>query len=258
MIARIIKKITIGARTIGIYKSWPLMFVASLGYFREGPHICKLRNGLRFHIESISDIHILKEVFTYNQYGKFLKELSPGAMVIDIGAHIGIFSVLAASYIPESTVLCFEPLPKNFEMLKKNIALNRMESRVHAFKLAVSGSNEPREFHFFTERVGSSLFFIPGQIVTQTISVQCTTLDKVLAAHGNRCDFLKIDCEGAEHEILGAVSELSFQGIKTITLETHDQITGNSRVLIDFLKTKGYRVAFAGPPSNLLFAKREE
>ncbi len=256
MIVRILKKITVGVRTIRIYRSWPLMFTASLGYFREGPHVCELRNGLKFYVQSISDIHILKEVFTYNQYGKFLRELSPRAVIIDIGAHIGIFSVLAAYSVPESTVLCFEPLPENFEMLKKNIALNHMEPRVRAFKLAVSGSNAPREFHFFTERVGSSLFFIPGQTATRTISVQCTTLDKILAAHGNRCDFLKIDCEGAEHEILCAVSNPSFEGIKTITLETHDQITGNSRALVDFLETKGYQIVFSGPPSNLLFASR--
>ena len=65
--------------------------------------------------------------------------------IIDIGANMGSFAVYAALTCPNAIIYCFEPEKQNFEILKKNIAINSLEPRVRAFQCAVASSNENRE-----------------------------------------------------------------------------------------------------------------
>ncbi|MBI3589602.1 MAG: FkbM family methyltransferase [Candidatus Liptonbacteria bacterium] len=167
------------------------------------PVICKLRNSTQFLVKSRGDIHVLKEIATYDHYGRFLSRLKNNAVVVDIGAHIGVFSILAAQRIRGAKVFSFEPLPENFSLLKANIDLNALSDRVFPFQLAVSGRRGLRRLHFFSERTGSSFFPIPGQRQTDQFDVHSLTLADIFEKnHISRCDFLKIDCEGSESEII--------------------------------------------------------
>src|SRR3989344_1941267 len=254
---KIIKKVKAVFGIIAVYKSWPLVILASIGLMKEGRRrICRLRNGLSFYVENIGDIHVLKEVFSYNHYGRFLSRIRDNSVVIDIGAHIGVCSILAAQQGKNVKVFSYEPWPQNFMMLRENIALNNLQGKVFPMQMAVGENEAPRDFYFFTERVGSSLVLIPGQKATQKVTVQCTTLNNIFKTKNiERCNFMKIDCEGAEHEILYNTSDDCFVRIESITLETHDQIVGNSMELMDFLKKHNFSVEFAKPPANLLFAE---
>lgn len=229
-------------RTIYLYKNWPLVLRLSFGNFEKWPVVCRLRNGIKYNLHNNGDLHVLKEIWTFNHYGNFLDYIKDDSVVIDIGAHIGIFSVLAAKCASNVKVFSFEPLPENFSILKSNIAINNLEKNIFALPLAVSGERGTRNLNVVA-RTGSSIVNDFQGHVLQKINVATTTLEDVFNNNNiNRCDFLKIDCEGAEYEILFNTPPLILKRIRTITLESHDYFRDKKGELKKFLENNDFIV----------------
>ena len=72
----------------------------------------------------------------------------------------------------------------------------------------------------------------------------------------SRIDFLKMDCEGAEYDILLNASDKTLGKIKKIAISTHDVEKYNGQILADFLVKKGFKVWFA-PGGHPLYAKNK-
>src|ERR1700690_1386405 len=90
--------------------------------FPIGPYTCKLKNGLDFQVRAgTDDSRVLFEIYVQKCYRAAV--VKPGTTVIDIGANIGCFSMLAAQ--KASRVIACEPHPDNIEILRKNAAINR-------------------------------------------------------------------------------------------------------------------------------------
>jgi hypothetical protein len=98
--------------------------------------------------------------------------------------------------------------------------------------------------------------------VAATVDVPCTSLDRVLSDAGlSRCDFLKIDVEGAEYSILLGASDEALSAFRRVCLEYHDGVTPYSHAdLVRFLQDKGYQVRTHSNPVHghlgLLYAWR--
>jgi FkbM family methyltransferase len=184
---------------------------------RLQPEIFEIRSPrLRFRVRSKMDIWSVKEAAVDRCYEKFGFRLQPGWTVVDLGAAIGEFAIAAASH-PVSRVLAFEPSPASVALLHENASLNRLEN-IEIFDLAVSDkagtarldtSGEPLQM---TTRAGNA----------QSIEVRSITLSEVLALAGGEIDLLKIDCEGAEYEILMSSTGFVLDRIHRIVLEYHD------------------------------------
>ena len=129
----------------------------------------------------------------------------PGDVVVDVGANVGIVSIYLAKRHPGITVHAFEPIPENFRHLSENIRANGV-GNVVAHNLAVTQDGRPFEMtvHFATNSGGATGYLRDLALEGHTrYTVASTTLDQVFADHvPDRCRLLKIDCEGAEHEIL--------------------------------------------------------
>jgi FkbM family methyltransferase len=131
--------------------------------------------------------------------------LRPGAVVFDVGANFGYYSlVIAASLDAACEVHAFEPNAKTYERLLRNIELNELGGAVRAYKLGLSDSEGTGRM---VERVGNS-----GAASVETGvedgDTQLTTLDAFCAAHAvSRVDFVKIDIEGFEERMLRGASE---------------------------------------------------
>ena len=246
-------------RTVRLYKSWPLLIRSSLPGFRMAePTVCVLRNGISYEVASWSDLHVIKEIWTHAHYGRLLPEIRESSVVIDIGAHIGVFSIMAARRAPGVRVFAFEPLPENFLRFTKNIARNVLAGQITAVQQAVGGTRGTRDLYMMPERFSPSLHPLAGS--EGKVSVACVTLADIFDAHGiATCDFLKIDCEGAEYEILMSTPPEYFKRIRSITLETHDHLglalQGDVHSLAAFLKNLNFEVAISEDPAHLLFAR---
>ena len=260
-----VKKFFSLLKTIHLYKDWSLILRLSFGNLKNWPIIIRLRNGIKYNLYNDGDLHVLKEIWTFNHYGKFLDYIKDSSVIIDIGAHIGIFSVLAARHAPNVRVFSFEPLPENFKILKSNIEINNLEKNIFSFPWAVSGLRGERNLNILA-RTGSSIVNNSKDEPLEKIKVATVTLEEIFNSNKiDHCNFLKIDCEGAEYEILYSTSPEILKRIKTITLESHDYFRDKKGELKKFLENNGFIVCLeknnfpeTAPViwTNLLFAER--
>lgn len=165
------------------------------------------------------DQFIMSEIWREEVYSKHLSANSH--IIIDIGAHIGVFSLLAAITCPEAKIYCYEPEPNNYELLIKNIEQNNLLDRLNSYQLGVARSNEERILNVAKINTGGSSI-VWGQERNKKITVDCITLKSILEEnHIDKVDFVKMDCEGAEFEILYSSQNL-LQKIDVISMEVHN------------------------------------
>lgn len=171
--------------------------------------------GLRVKFRPLSyDPIVIFSVLIRHIYGK----IPANSVVVDVGAHIGTFSLLA-SLEGSSMILAFEPEPKNFELLKENLAINRLSEKVLAFKQAVWSRNEKRIL--FTSKGSAFHSFYPEKNgIGGTEPTDCVDINTIL----DPLDYpvlLKIDAEGSEYEIIPHISSINIGKISRIELEYH-------------------------------------
>jgi FkbM family methyltransferase len=172
--------------------------------------------------------------------------------VVDVGAHIGSFSVVAARTAIK--VLAFEPEPENFQMLKKNIELNNLKN-ILPYQMAVSGCNGYQDIYIFKDGgTGSHSLYTREQRDLMKKSVQTTSVLGIIEKEGLPViDFLKLDCEGAEHDILKNMSLETAVKIRAIAMETHGVNPESSVNIPGRLKELGFQVWVEG---GYVYAKR--
>jgi FkbM family methyltransferase len=129
-------------------------------------------------------------------FGDVLEE---GMVVIDAGAHVGYFALLAARIVgPSGRVFAFEPVPRNYDLLVRNIQLNGYRNIVPVQK-AISSKVGSARFFIHPDTVGHSLFPETSKMSQRAINVEVTTLDRFLEGEGwPPVHLVKMDIEGAE------------------------------------------------------------
>jgi FkbM family methyltransferase len=183
--------------------------------------------------------------------------------VIDVGANIGTFAVLAACASTRAMVHCYEPSPDACRLLRRNAALNGVERRIIVNEVAVAGSTAPLWLECTPQSSLRSISRGEARAGGDRIQVRALTLAAVFAERGiSWCDFLKLDCEGAEYEILRACPPELLDRIGRIALEYHDWGRGQDhRELLDILRGRGFDVEHADDPFDprvgYLFADRK-
>lgn len=129
-----------------------------------------------------------------------------GMTVVDVGAFIGYYTLLAAKLVGnKGKVYAFEPDPSSYSLLKKNIDVNGLNKVVEPFRLAIS-NREGKDTIFLDKYSGSSLFNFPGSIENV---IDVISLDKFFSQRGwPAADVVKIDAEGADKIVLEGMREL--------------------------------------------------
>jgi len=153
----------------------------------------------------------------------FWGAIKKGMVVVDLGANIGYYTLLAATLVgPRGKVYAIEPLPANYSTLTRNVELNNFATIVEPHQLAIS------------DRDGDSRFFLGqadnlGTLLDHSkntgkendfITVKTTTLDTFL--NGRGIDFLRMDIEGSECEVFDGMPATFHQNIPPrILFEVH-------------------------------------
>jgi FkbM family methyltransferase len=158
-------------------------------------------------------VNRIHEEATTNLFKKVVKERS---VVVDLGANIGYFTLLAAKLVgPQGKVFSFEPEPKNFSYLKKNIELNNY-SQVEAFQEAVSDRREKTRLyicsydtgHHTIKRYNGIEAYSKGRNTEErSIEIETVTLDSFLKGKSDCVDVIKMDVEGAEMLVLAGMDK---------------------------------------------------
>ena len=135
----------------------------------------------------------------------FKKVVKNGNVVLDIGANIGYFTLLAARLVGEGgKVYAFEPEPRNYEVLLTNVALNRYQN-VTAAQKAVSDKNGVVRLYLSAKDIGAHTirqhhdkWQFEVREAGEFVEVESVTLDTFFQDKKHPIDVIKMDMEGAE------------------------------------------------------------
>lgn len=206
--------------------------------------ICKANEiDLSFEMNK-AEVGIFKNIFIDREYADYFPFYQKN-IIVDAGAHFGYFSLFAASNSdPESQVFSVEASKENFTAMKINFNQNPV-FKITPILAALSDQNNPVELQK-GKSINNSLVKNPLLTGNRTTQVNGVTLDQlIIQLNIQHVDFLKMDIEGAEYQVLRATSEETFRKIKVISMEFHDlkRAGNNGNSLIDLLKKHDYTIA---------------
>jgi len=204
------------------------------------------RQLLKLDLKSEADESVFREVFLDNDYmilDEIIGEASNG--IIDIGAHIGLFSIYARGVNDNVKIFAYEPASANFETMKWHFKENHIEN-VFAKNVAVAAKDGETILFMSEDSHNHSIlrFFkkIMKEVRVPTVSME-KIIERDMARQGvNFCDLVKMDCEGAEFEILASMSPEVFKKIGTFYIEYHEYLEDkNKNDLVKILQKNGYK-----------------
>jgi FkbM family methyltransferase len=142
--------------------------------------------------------------------------LAPGGCYLDVGANIGLHVLLADMVVGVSgKVIALEPHPISAKLLRDNLEINGMDSRVAAFEAAAAEvDGGARRFELFPEHSSMSGFTIKPERVAarralqESVEVPLVSLDALVRRLGVAPDLIKIDVEGFELQVLRGATEI--------------------------------------------------
>jgi FkbM family methyltransferase len=187
----------------------------------------------------------LEECYTRGRF-------TPGAghLVVDVGAHVGIFTVWAASRHPEVRVLAVEPSPRSFQFLQENVACNGLQN-VTLVRSACGRETGEAQLYSRGRNVADTLCKrdAAGRELAPLASTPVLGLDALFKRYRvNRCDLLKLDCEGAEYEILFNAARDTLARIERIAMEYHVGLGEHTPLELGlYLEAHGFKVEREGP-----------
>lgn len=232
------------------------------GMTNQNPLFFKAKNGVVVEVPRRL-LHTFKEIFMEECYMHgFRSPLDDNPVIVDIGANAGYFSLFAAACFPEAIILSFEPIPLNFKLLAHNLLLNNKAS-IRSFQMAVSGEPGEVAMTYDDRDVVSTSATITKDGFEQnqgkTIKVQCTSLKDILDNNELAgCDFLKMDCEGAEYDILYKCPPEILARFKQMAIEVHggSQPEHTVEYLKNYLGNQGFSTCESRKASGMLWAWR--
>jgi FkbM family methyltransferase len=189
----------------------------------------------------------------------------PRDTVVDVGAHIGLYTLIAAKRVgPSGKVIAIEPDPENCNLLKRNVELNRL-TNVITLECAAFSSNSKLKLYLPGKERGFTKLgtIMTNRAVTENfLEIDAATLDHLMVMQGiAQVNWIKIDVEGAELEVLkGATLTLSASKDIALLVEIHNVNNMDLHsAIVKFLKPYEFHVEFerryANGERHILFRK---
>ena len=181
---------------------------------------------------------------------KMKRVIKPGMTVLDVGANIGLHSLVAASIVgPTGAVIAIEPYSGNRNLLNENIKMNGFDN-IQVFGYALGKKNGKGRIYLTNKNNPGEATLRPKGKSTPELTEEITvrSLDSMLEdLKISKIDVVKIDTEGAELDILeGGEKFISCHPPKALFIECIDdhliQFGKTSLALINWLKEKKYQV----------------
>ncbi|HYT37778.1 MAG TPA: FkbM family methyltransferase [Ktedonobacteraceae bacterium] len=232
-------------RVMQRYRNWPEI-LASIAKKQYPMHLI-LKDGTQFELAGGWKWRgQVEKIFFENDYLPAPLHIKPNDVVVDVGAHVGVFAIFAAS-MTYNKVYAFEPFPSNYEILAKTVAINGLKQiipqqaavsdKVGTAVLQLSPISSTRHFlsdskilqtlEDYQTRSESFPFakVMPGEL-KDTLEVPTVTLPEIMDKnHIEQIGFLKLNCEGAEGLILNATPIKYLKKIRQIYLHFHKHLS---------------------------------
>ncbi len=237
------------------HSNWFNYYIHKYLNSREEGFTFNCRGGLKIKVPQRL-AHTYKECFFDETYTKglpkrLIKKLaaSKPLTVIDIGANVGYFSLFMLSNFRGSKVYAFEPIGMNFKLLKQYKEEN---SNLHftVVNQAVGGQQGTIVLNYDAgDQFTTSASIFDNRAEPDQVEVQCTTLEAILEKNKlNKIDFLKLDCEGSEYDIVYGAPSTVLDKVSVIAIETHKGKTENKNrdALANYLEQNKFEIHTSG------------
>ncbi len=173
----------------------------------EGSKMYSSTSSLPVSYNRAFQAYIVKEGWEPETTRLFRKLAKEGDIIIDIGANIGYFTLLAAKIVGDNgKVYAFEPDTTNYNILTSNIELNALRNTITVQK-AVSDRNGKLEFYLNDSDIGAHTIYKSNK-AKRSIIVNSVTLDEYFKGREYPIDIVKMDVEGAESAVLSGMSKI--------------------------------------------------
>ena len=202
------------------------------------------------------------QIMTFHEDDILEHKFNPkeGNIVIDVGAHIGHYTLKASSLVGvNGKVLAIEADPSNYDILNRNIDLNKFTNATAVNYAAYSKEEKIKLYLPSKEEEEKELSHTKYNTIiqdrahneTKFVEVQANTLDYLLQSNGikhEKVNWIKIDVEGAEFEVLkGAKDILSKSYNISLLIEIHNLSAANTNLyepIKEFLNSYNYKIDF--------------
>lgn len=207
------------------------------------------RHGLSFWLRPFShDLYIYDEIWGREVYADpRIREATEGGTVLDLGAHVGFFTLYAHRVLHAARVLAFEPHPANFALLQRNLTENDVQADL--FRKAVAPTETGRmTLHESVGNLGGHSAYGAGK----EIEVESVDPETLINSVPGGCNLLKMDCEGSERDILLALPPSALQAIDAVVAEYHLVHYGERGLqkMVVALERSGFDVGVSAPEEN--------
>jgi FkbM family methyltransferase len=186
---------------------------------------------LLFYVDRPINFRIVETAFSESKLGGekpvldfLVKNIKEGDVVFDVGANVGVHTVLMAKLVGEKgEVVSFEPEAETFNSLKKNISINELDN-VITFPLALSDSRSEKNIYFTGNTGGFSLRDNSGSL--KGSGVKLIPGDELIKEENLPIpNIVKIDVEGFEYEVIKGLSKtLKDKQCKIVICEVHPNL----------------------------------
>ena len=203
--------------------------------------------------EGISRELYLTGVHEPHSTPQFREELKPGMVLLEIGANIGYYTLIALQHLgPNGSVVALEPSPVNLCALSENLRLNEVDGRVKVFPYAAGRKPGVLPFYMMPRRNQSTLIMSDEyNKPTSVTNVDVMTIDALLKEENVKVDYFRMDVEGFEVEVVeGMVETLTgVNGPVGAFIEIHPSVlkkSGSSGCsFVARMEELGYRIKIA-------------
>ena len=195
----------------------------------------------QFKTRDMADASVVSEIFKWREYraaeGLLMKAKNA---IIDVGAHIGVFSLYCRALNDHAPIFAMEPDPQNLLFLKDNLALNHLED-IHILPQALAATAGERELLISVSNINHRLLLNHEQknLAMHLVKVPATSLAELPT---KKIDLIKLDIEGGEFEVLKRTPDQFLKIPRAWLLEYHDSPEYKHALLANKLKTLGYGV----------------
>ena len=228
-----VEKFKIIIRVMKLFKNWWMYPIVYLKLTKKPTVIFETKEGIKIMIRvNSTDIMALTHVWLIEEYSKYDFKIEKTDTVIDVGAHIGLFSLHTSQICKNGKIYAFEPMIENYDILKSNIQLNNF-SNIKAENCAISNSSSKITIYQNNDESGHSKFIETNN----PIEVNSKSLNEIFNDEKiEKCDLLKLDCEGSEYEIIDSLEDKNFEKIEKMIIEYH--LADSHPELLNKLKNK--------------------
>ena len=148
------------------------------------------------------------KIYEPNQTEIVKKYVHEGDIVIDIGAHVGYYTLLMAQLVGENgKVYSFEPDPVNFQLLKKSVEINGFENVVLIQKAVSNITDKVKLFLGDDDSAINRIYDAKLGDAKESIDVESVTIDEYFKENDELVNFIKIDSEGSEIKIINGMKQ---------------------------------------------------